>query len=332
MFRPLVDRGTPPRTLRGPLAALAWVALALLAGCEGGTPLTPFAPNRVLAFGDEASVIDSAGRKYTVNALNATTGALDCAANPLWIQVLATTRFGLVFPDCNPGGVLNPTSRILAAPGARVADVATQIDTQLAQGPLNAKDLVTVYVGQHDVLDLYGQLSTSTVDALLATAEARGEALGAQVNRLANAGARVLVVTVMDLGLTPFGRAEKAANTDLDRAALLTTLADRFNSGLRTSLLNDGRRIGIVLADVLVRNVVRLPAANGFVNAINAACATAAVLPDCNGNTLGAADAAGNAASATTWFWADDRQPSPGGHVLLGTAAANRASNNPFGS
>jgi hypothetical protein len=331
-----VDRSgsTPPGAAwrsRG-VAAAVLAAAAALAGCDGGAPLTPFEPTRVLAFGDEASVIDSAGRKYTVNALDATTGQLDCAANPLWIQVLATSRYGLVFPDCNPGNVANPTSRILAAPGARVADVASQIDAQLALGPLSAKDLVTVFVGLHDVIDLYRDYPRSSTQALLDAAEARGEVLAGQVNRLAVAGARVLVVTVPDLGLTPFGRAEKAANADIDRAALLTTLADRFNGGLRTTLINDGRRIGIVLADVLVRNVVQVPAANGFVNAINAACATTAVLPDCNTNTLGPADAAGNAASATRWFWADDLQPSAGGHALLGTAAANRASNNPFGS
>lgn len=332
--RPDADRREPAAagSAMRRAAALVLAGMALLAGCDGGTPLTPFVPTRVLAFGDEASVIDSAGRKYTVNALDATSGQLDCRANPIWVQVLATSRFGLVFPDCNPTGVANPTSRILATPGARVADVAAQIDQQLALGPLSAKDLVTVYVGTHDILDLYRRFPATTGAQLAGEADAIGEALGAQVNRLANAGARVLIVTVPDLGLSPFGLAERAANTDVDRSVFLTNLVDRFNSGLRTTLVNDGRRVGIVLADVLVRNVSRLPAANGFVNAINPACAPTAPLPNCNTNTLGPPDAAGNVASATRWFWADALQPSAGGHASLGTAAANRASNNPFGS
>jgi outer membrane lipase/esterase len=313
-------------------AAVLLAGAALLVGCEGGTPLTPFVPTRVLAFGDEASVIDTSGRKYTVNALDATTGQLDCRSNPIWIQVVATLRFGLVFPECNPTGVVSPASRILAAPGARVADVVTQIDQQLALGPLSAKDLVTVYVGTNDIIDLYRRFPATSGSQLAGEADALGEALGAQVNRLANAGARVLVVTVPDLGLSPFAATERAANTDVDRAVLLTSLVDQFNAGMRTTLINDGRRVGIVLADVLVRNVVRLPAANGFVNAINPACATTAVLPNCNTNTLGPPDAVGNAASATRWFWADALQPSAGGHSSLGTAAANRATNNPFGS
>jgi hypothetical protein len=317
-----------PRTGAAALLALA----ALLAACDGGTPLTPFVPTRVLAFGDESSVIDSAGRKYTVNGLNSTTGQLDCRVNPIWIQVLATQRFGLLFPDCNPDNLPNLTSRILATPGAKVADVGLQIDQQLAQGALSAKDLVTVMVGANDLVDLYRSYPTTSADAILAESDRRGEVLGRQVNRLADAGARVLVVTVLDLGLTPFGRAERAANTDIDRGALLSTMVDRFNGSLRTTIYNDGRRLGIVLADVVVRNITNLPPLSGFNNVASAACATTAVLPDCNSNTLAPPDPNNIPASATTWLWADSLRLSAGGHLQLGASAANRASNNPFGS
>jgi hypothetical protein len=314
-------------------AAAAVVALAALLGaCDGGTPLTPFVPTRVLAFGDESSVIDSAGRKYTVNAVNSTTGQLDCRANPIWIQVLATQRYGLVFPDCNPDNVPNPTSRILATPGAKVADVGLQIDQQLGQGALSARDLVTVMVGANDLVDLYRSYPATSADAILAESDRLGEVLGRQVNRLADAGGRVLVVTVLDLGLTPFGRAERAANTDINRSALLSTMVDRFNGSLRTTIYNDGRRLGIVLADVVVRNINNIPALSGFNNVSTAACAASATLPNCNVNTLGPPDANNVPASATSWLWADSLRLSAGGHLQLGASAANRASNNPFGS
>ena len=54
-----------------------------------------------------------------------TDGSLDCATNPMWMQDLASS-FGLVFPECNPNAV-ETTSRIVAAPNAKVADLATRI-------------------------------------------------------------------------------------------------------------------------------------------------------------------------------------------------------------
>ena len=68
--------------------------------------------------------------------------------------------------------------------------------------------------------------------------------LGEQVTRIATSGAKVLLSTVPDLGLTPFGLAERAANTDTDRSALLTRLTARFNAKMRATIPNDGRMIG----------------------------------------------------------------------------------------
>ena len=65
----------------GRAALLAGVlASALLASCGGGEQVSTFTASRVIAFGDESSLINSNGSKYTVNALvSGSTTAFDCS-------------------------------------------------------------------------------------------------------------------------------------------------------------------------------------------------------------------------------------------------------------
>jgi outer membrane lipase/esterase len=308
---------------------LAGVALALLAACGGGDPAVEFVPQRILALGDEASVITADGRKYTVNAFKAnSTTEIDCTANPIWIQYVSTS-FGIVFPQCNPNAVAAPTGRILAQPGAKVIDFTAQVDAQLAAGGFLATDLVTVMVGANDVLEQYRRFPTVGEAEVTAAVEAAGAALAQQVNRIANAGGKVVLAKVLDLGQTPFALAQKAAFTDVDRAALLTRLSARFNARLRVGILNDGRKIGLVQSDERLQLAVRFPASFGFVNVTQAACLASVSAPNCTTQTL-ASDASGAAASANGWLWADSLNPSAGGHLRLGEIAESVARNNPF--
>ena len=311
------------KTLR--TAALA-MAVAALAACGGGQRVSEFGAGRVLAFGDETSVIDSAGRKYTVNALFADNSGVDCTAHPIWVQILATS-FGRVFREC-PGLVADASSRILAVPGAKVADLASQVDDFLSQQAFGPTDLATVLIGQNDVLALYADYDGGNADALVSRAEAAGAEVVTQVARITAAGARVVLATLPDLGLTPLARGASA-----DRAALLTRLSTRFNVATLLALfnrgLNDGRMIGLVRTDDLVRQIIPLASQNGYVNTTDAACLTSAPLPDCTTATLGT-NSAGTPADANTWLWADDTHLSPRGHVNLGSVAVTRAHNNPF--
>jgi outer membrane lipase/esterase len=232
----------------------------------------------------------------------------------------------MVFAQCNPTGA-EVRARTLAVPGAKVADIAAQA----AQvGPLAGRELVTVLAGAHDVLEQYARYPGVSEAQLSAELEATGAALAAQVNALADAGGKVLIATVPDLGLSPFAYAERAANTDTDRAALLSRLTLRLNAKLRANIYNDGRRIGLLLADELVQTVVRFPSSYGYVNVVAAACLSTAALPACNTTTLQPADGTIPAASAFSWLWADATHLSPGGHNRLGALAASRASGNPF--
>jgi outer membrane lipase/esterase len=302
--------------------------LAALAGCGGGQLVEQFHPARILAFGDEASVITSDGRKYTVNALLPDNMTFDCASNPIWVQVLAS-GYGLVFQEC-PGTATSPTSRVAATNGAKAADLVTQVNGYI--GSFAAKDLATVLVGSHDVLAAYQTYKAGGATEAVATAQvqAAGAAVAVQVNRIAETGTKVIVSTLPELGLTPYGITEGASAADL-----LNRLTVSFNLGLLKTLTNDGHKIGLVEPDKMVRNIFNAPANNGYVNWTQAACG-AAVLTSCTTTTLlGVMDTtttsnAGQPASAATWLWAGDLQLGVSGHVGLGTLASARARNNPF--
>lgn len=302
-------------------AALAVATVLALAACGGGSgQVEPFEPTRIVAIGDETSLIQADGRKYTVNALVAGGTAIDCVTHPLWVQIVATA-FNLAFPQC-PGTVTAPTGVMLAANGAKAADIAAQVDAVAAS--FTEKDLVTMLVGANDILELYAQFPTRSEADLSAELRARGRSWGVQINRVAQAGPAVLVSTVPDIGKTPFAIAQETANAG--RAELLTRLTNEYNAGMRLEIINDGRLIGLVFGDLEVQNIVRFPASFAFANVTNAVCLASAPLPTCTTQTL----VADSGASALTWLWADDLHLSPGGQSRLGIIAAQRAKNNPF--
>lgn len=305
----------------------------LLAACGGGDQVEQFRPTRVVSFGDEASVLDTTAAgatatnalKHTVNGVT-TAAANDCAQNPLWIQYLASA-YGLVFSECNPTGAAT-TSDTRAVAGARVADVVAQVDAFLAADSFSGKTLVTVLAGQNDVLAQYALVtaSGSTVSEADATAavDAAGAALAGQVNRIAQAGGKVLISTIPNVAQTPFGVAEEAATPG--RAGLLSRLTSAFNARLRVSLTNDGRKIGLILADETIDSVVR---GGGFVSVTLPACNAAnrpplALLTTCTTSTVVATGA------SETYLWADTLWITPAGQRLLGTLAVARAQGNPF--
>lgn len=301
---------------------------ALLVSCGGGSLVSTFQPTRLLVFGDEISVIqdvnsDGNGRKYSVNALKTDNLTLDCIANPNWVQYLSSA-YGLVLPSCNPNAVIGPANRIYAQPGATVTDVTAQIDQHLATSTFAGGDLVTLLAGGNDIIAAYTQFPGVAEDQLRAGLEAKGEALAAQVNRIANAGGKVLIATVPDLGLSPYAITEETANAG--RAALLSRLTGYFNNRVRRDIINDGRRIGLLLTDELVQVLVKYPSNYGLTNVTTPVCdpALAVTVDQCTTLTLV------SGGSASTYLWADSRNMSPAGHLHLGEAAVNRARNNPF--
>jgi outer membrane lipase/esterase len=298
-----------------------------LASCGGGTQVVPFAPNRVLVFGDENNVIDSAGRKYSINGLNATSGALDCTLYPIWVQAMATA-YGQVFPECNPTGIAT-NSRILATVNSKAADLKTQIDSFIAGGGLfTPNDLVLVTTGQNDVLEQYALYPTTPITTLQATLNARGQAFAVQINRLATLNARVVVGKLFDLSFTPFAFTEAANNpvpsgTD-SRQVVIKSLTLAFNTGFFAALTNDANHIGEFDPDQNFANVIVNPGNGGLSNSSVAACLATAPLPNCSTSTLIAG------ATVVSYLWADATHPGYEGHLLISALAYQRAAGNPF--
>src|ERR1700712_638620 len=108
---------------RRALGGTALAAALLAASCGGGEQVSTFHPSRIVAFGDETSVIvdlnnDGNGSIYGVNGtVSADDQTRACRTNPIWVLSVATV-FGLTFPQCNPPpAVDSPQSRIRAAFG-----------------------------------------------------------------------------------------------------------------------------------------------------------------------------------------------------------------------
>ena len=320
------------------LSIAALLGLGLLASCGGGDPITPFKPTRILAFGDELSAIEADGRKYSVNAFRQITvngvlvddpTGLDCTRNPLWIQTVAT-GFGLAFDRCL-GTATTATGQVRAQVGHKVADLAAQL-AGVQGSALGEQDLALVMIGMNDILELYAQYPGVGRATLIDQARARGRALGAFVNQLATSGPAVVVLTVPDVGQSPYALAQNTSTGDNTRAALISEMVSVFNNRMSVELINDGRLIGLVYADIDLQNLVKFPTAFGLVNVTAPACLSSAALPGCTTATLVPANATTGAAAATatTWLWADNLRISAAGQSRLGALAESRARSNPF--
>lgn len=300
---------------------------ALLVGCGGGTSqVDRFVPERLLVFGDELSVLTDEGLKYSPNDIDEN-GQLKCQNNPIWVQKLAG-NYGMVFAECNPDFLASPKARMLAVAGATSDSLGVQIQSFTSGDSIRGDDLATVLVGMNDVLEAYSAFPAESEDELIRRVEAAGVRTAERVNELAGDGARVLVATVPDMGLTPFAKAEddEFGNT---RSGLLTRLSEAFNRSMRLKLVNDGSKIGLLLLDDLLRSMVRVPGAYGLRDVKKAVCSSEVTLPNCSNETLISSDSTPTPSTAT-YLWADDTRPSVSLHNSLGSQAITRASNNPF--
>lgn len=379
-----LHRGWRRLSPRVAAASVLGLLLVVMAACGGGDRVSSFSPQRLLVFGDEANVIagsdgllytadappvaitTQAGAKYSVNARNLDAGGAplatyNCSALAIWVQAVAA-RYGIglaavppnattatVAPDaCNPYTTGPARGRIYAQVGARVATVATQVaNHQISTGTgFSNTDLVTVMVGQRDILDAYALYPAQSEDAVVAIAEAAGRALGTQVNAIATAGGRVLIATIPNQGATPFAAAQNLIGGE--RGPLLTRMTQRFNAGLRAALLNDGRLIGLVQADEQLQFVINNPSVFGYASTSAVACsgltapsASAPFVPtnellNCVAPTAATASAPATTgtlvtgASVSNYLWADHYRFNVDAHSRIGNLAITRAVNNPF--
>lgn len=314
-------------------------AAALLSACGGGTSqVQAFLPARLLVVGDETNLLvndgNADGFKYSMNDRTGTAaGKCLRAAN---IAQAVASYYGMVFAECNPTAA-TPTAVMHARLGAKVDDAATGLKTQLdGIADLGGTDMLIVMIGANDMIDLYERKVAGEFTAATATTEAirRGRVAAAQVNRLLATGARALVITIPDMGKSPY--AVTVNKTDTGAAALMSTLSSEYNAALRLGIDAtdyDGRNYGLVLADDVMAAIDRFP--TSFLttpsNITEAACPTVTadqcVLTDDEATTtlVSAADRRTN-----SYLWASDRHFGAAAHSQISAQAVSRAANNPF--
>lgn len=198
------------------------------------------------------------------------------------------------------------------ANGITTTPLSVQVDRLLVANPvLNANDLIILWGGANDVFFQSGAvglgLPPATATANMAQA---ANDLIAQVGRVRAAGAQtVIVVTVPDIGTTPFGVSQGPAG-----AGLLSALSNAFNAQLAANLggaavmVDAGRLLGAIQAN---------PALYGFT------APNAATVPACGViQSLGCIQGApGVLADSELRVFADGVHPTTRAHAVFGQAA-----------
>ena len=314
-------------TRRAALAVVTQRLSALLASCGGGDPVVAFAPNRVLAFGDENSVITADGHKYTVNALVADANGvrpLTCASNPLWVQQLATS-YSLVFPsvtECHCPARRAASTRPMAPrwPTWWHRSTSTSRPT-----PSPTRDLVTLFVGQNDLLEQYALYPATPKEQLLTAAHSAGLALagaGDAHRGRRRQGARLHGAQPVDHALRT--RRGHSGRRQLAQCAALL-MVDEFNAGLRLGTPGERSQVALMLTNEQMDNMRTFPVSYGaMTNVLDAVCdkTLAPTVLQCTSDTLV------SGATSTSHLWADDLHLSPNGHAYIGALAANRTRTN----
>ncbi len=330
--------------------AIALVAVAgILAACGSDDAQRL---NRVVVFGDSLSdmgthqvgaVAQAGGGRYTVNP------------SPVWSERVARSLgytmtvgmhggFGTGLQVCpEPPNCTNWAvggARVTLHPGIAEdpgghAQLATtikeQIDLHLARfdGKFDNNDLVLAQAGGNDLFHQLGVLLSmlqqgATLEQASAAAVAAMATAGAEFasyvkNDILGKGAQyVIVATLVDVGITPFG-----VSLGPDVQALMATMGGAFNAQLLAGLA--GTEARIVDFKALLDQWVGNPAAYGISNASAVACsqekiaaATGGLVQDgsslfCTTQTLIDADTG-------RYLFASDVHPAPYGHELIANA------------
>lgn len=224
-------------------------------------------------------------------------------ATPAW-QLTPTGIVGAGGDNYAAGGAtISPGPGFPPTPPTQFApSLTTQVNAYLAAngGHASPDALFTVWGGAND---LFFHLAGATTQAQFLGAAGAEVAL---VGTLESAGARyVLVPTLPDVGLTPFGLSQGAAGS-----AGLTQLSAGYNATLFGGLQAAGLRVIPIDIFHFLREITADPARYGFTNVTTPACGTAASL-GCNPANFV------DPTAAETYAFADGVHPTTASHRLI---------------
>lgn len=244
-----------------------------------------------------------------------------------------------------------------AANGAKVADVATQVQTAIAAGKLGSGVLVTLWVGQNDLLEIYNSATYGTLDAKLTEAANRANSLASSVITLLNTGAKVVVAGVPGLEYSPALTSTGAMATSttlagsstcsIGRSDSVTVLCNNAMSQLVTMFNNtltignkdrgikgladytfSGRQLAFVDSQALTRLYASTTGYSANARICDAAkmvspdgTLSSSTLLNCNANTLV------STLNASATLWADDTHPGPVIQSIVGSKGYSLVTN-----
>lgn len=252
------------------------------------------------------------------------TSSVDYACNvpSNWVQIVARA-YGKGFAnDCPQETLGGAVSH--AALGAKTADVINQINAH--RGEITSKTVVTIMVGQNDILEQYAaiQATTQSEAGAIAVLQSRAADMAAAIRSIIDQGGKVVLALTPDLGQTPL--AVGAGTT-----TLMTNLVRAYNDRLYITGL--GNVSGRSLAGVNPESLTKPGTRSTSYQYVTPLCDAAAVLRPDGGAPANDDEkllyctsqyyTSGTAAS--TAIWADTKRAAPLLHNLIGVTVYNRA-------
>ena len=271
----------------------------------------------------EAGTVGATGSQRT------TTVNYNCDVPSTWVQIIARAYgkgFTTECPQDTLGGAISHAER-----GAMTADVIDQINAH--RGSLNSKTVVTIMVGQNDILEQFESGNTTEVAA--GVLRARADSMAAAIKGVIGTGAKVVLALTPDLSQSPFPFVDNSARARME--ALVKAYNDRlYITGL-------GNVSGRSLAGINPESLTNPGTRSDSYQYVTPLCDASNVRrPDGEpidpvGPGRTAKDVAdekllyctsqyyttGNTAS--TAIWADDTRAAPLLHNLIGVTVFNRA-------
>lgn len=254
------------------------------------------------------------------------TTAYNCASASNWVQVLAGAYGRGYNTQCPLEGRTGAIS--YAAFGAETDDVIAQMAAR--RGELGSGVLVTIMVGQNDILEQFDAIratpATTTEAAAIDELQRRADRMAAAVKDVIGTGAKVVLSLTPSLNNSP----RAAAQAD---AELLSKLVVAYNDRLYVRGLGtvSGRDLVGVNPDIYTNPSTR----NRSYNYVSPLCNTAALTRPDGSLTSASPDAQDvrfcnttnlvSGGNIGTFMWADSVRFAPLGHSLIGSLAFNRA-------
>lgn len=242
----------------------------------------------------------------------------NCTTSTIWTQVVARA-FGKGYQAHCSLDRAGAVSHAVA--GAKVADLAAQIAAANLAGELKSGVLVTVWLGQNDLVEIFDDAGITNKAAVAAQ---RAATLIDGIKQILATGAKVVLVNAPNLAYSPYALAKNAVscadvsnrpcNPEMD--ALVVAFNKQLITSLGTEYALNGRQLGYVDAAQITNTYAR---STSYEN--KRLCAgTGALEPlACHSQNL---VTGGN---PSTYLWADDLRVSWTLHGIIGTTALTRA-------